>query len=70
MNEKRKENTAPVYERVRCDHMIGKFWTDHVGNGTFLESEKLELEDARKHYCGFEFMPFNYCPKCGEKLNT
>jgi hypothetical protein len=53
-----------------CNHIIGTYWTDYVGNGTFTESEKDEgaMEDYASHYTGFKFNKFDYCPMCGESL--
>jgi hypothetical protein len=53
-----------------CNHIIGTYWTDYVGNGTFTESEKDEgaIEDYASQYTGFKFNKFDYCPMCGESL--
>lgn len=57
---------------MKCDHLVGTYYTDHVGNGWFNQSDidsggKLDYE---KSYMGFEFFPFKFCPKCGVNLQN
>ena len=59
-------------EVEECDHLVGTYWTDHIGNGWLNQSEvdKGDLDDYTKHHQGFEFHKFNFCPKCGVKLES
>jgi len=61
-------NEASKQRVVMCNHMLGTYRTDHVGNGWIELDEKESIDDYEKHHAGFEFMPFKFCPKCGGTL--
>lgn len=58
-----------------CDHTVGFVERDYEFSGTPFEAIQLSdltiglLKDIKNGYQETEFTSFNFCPKCGEKIN-
>jgi len=60
-----------LMRKSRCKHIVGYVDPTCCDDGVYLETKKISEEKEGDYECHYSFnwIDFEHCPKCGEKLS-